>query len=305
MSDMPTPRPVPESAETPISLYIDIADGQVADIEVVARAAIAFSEAIKELIFIFDPSLEVRVEFASGTPGSLSLNSIIRSLKAKAEQRPILAAAASTVLLWFGNYAFNEVIDEIRGKDELTEQQLDTIATKVATAIEKRAAQPLVQRVYEELESDRAITGVGASTIPGVRPKHIIPRAEFAAKAEMAILPEMVESRRRSRKRRERVVIISPVLLQSPTRRWRFKHAEGEFGAPIKDAAFLNDLITGRVVLPMTGGVELDVLLETEEELQDRVWVPIEYVVWEVYERHFPPVQGNLLAPPPNEDGNR
>lgn len=56
----------------PINLYLDIEPGQVADIEVVARAALAFSKTIKEVVFVLDPSLEIRVEIASGTPGSLS-----------------------------------------------------------------------------------------------------------------------------------------------------------------------------------------------------------------------------------------
>jgi hypothetical protein len=56
----------------------------------------------------------------------------------------------------------------------------------------------------------------------------------------------------------------------------------------------------------MTGGVELDVLVETVEELRDRVWAPVEHTIWEVYERHFPPVQGDLLAPPePDRDGDQ
>lgn len=290
-------------AEAPVSLYIDLEKGQVADIEVVARAALAFSAAIKDLIYVLDPSLEVRVEIMSGTEGSLSLNSIIKSLKKKAGEKPVLAAAVAMVLSWFGNYTFDELMDALRNKGELSDAEMQEIADKVVISLERRVAQPHVRRVYEELGSDKAVKGVGATTVAGERPRSIIPRAQFEEKAEGAILPEVTEVRRRSRKRKERVVIISPVLLSSATRRWRFRSAEGEFGAPIKDTAFLEDLITGRVVLPMTGGVELDVLMETEEELQDGVWVAQEYTVWEVLARHYPPVQGNLL-PPPEEDGD-
>lgn len=293
-------------AEAPISLYIDLEPGQVADIEVVARAALAFSEAIKEVVYILDPGLEVRVELASGTASSLSLNSIVRGIRERAQERPMLSAAIAIVLGWFGNYTFDELMDLIRGKEEISAEQIEEIANKCADAMQRRIAQPQVQRVYEELGNDRAVRGVGATTAHGERPRDIIPRDQFSSKAEGAILPETTEMRRRSRRRRERVLIISPVLLQSPTRRWRFRGPEGEFGAPIKDAGFLNDLIAGRLVLPMTGGVELDVLVETVEELRDRVWAPVEHTIWEVYERHFPPVQGDLLAPPePDRDGDQ
>lgn len=43
---------------------------------VVARAALSWSAAIKELAFVLDPSLEVRVEIDSGTQCSFSLNSL-------------------------------------------------------------------------------------------------------------------------------------------------------------------------------------------------------------------------------------
>lgn len=293
-------------SEAPVSLYIDLKKGEAADIEVIARAALAFSTAIKDLIYILDPSLEVRVEFVSGTEGSFSLNSLIKSLKDRASERPILAAAVVMVLTWFGNYAFDELMDQVRHKGELSDAQMEELADKVAVAIERRVAQPHVRKVYDELGSDPAVTGVGATVIAGERPRSIIPREHFAEKAEGAILPEIFEVRRRSRKRKERVVIISPVLLASATRRWRFRSSEGEFGAPIKDAGFLDDLISGRVVLPMTGGVELDVVMETEEEFQDGVWVAQEYTVWEILARHFPLVQGSLLSPPDKDgDGDR
>lgn len=280
----------------PLSLYLDLEPGEVADIEVVARTALAFSAAIKELVYISDPGLDVRVELASSTAGSLSLNAVIRSLKARAEERPILAAVAATSLLWFGNYAFNEVIDHIRGKDELSDEDVQRIADRVTANLAGRVAQPQVQKVYQELERDKRIKGVGATVVAGERPKSIVPREEFARRADPAIITNVTTETRRSRKRRERVLIVRPVLVPG-MRRWRFNSAEGEFGALIKDEDFVANLLAGRIRLPMIGGVELDVLLETEEELQDGVWMPKEWTVWEVYGPHYQPLQGGLFPP--------
>ncbi len=68
-------------AQAPISVYLDLEAGRVADMEVVARAALAFSAAVKDLAYVIDPGLDLRIELQSGTEGSLNLNTILRNLK--------------------------------------------------------------------------------------------------------------------------------------------------------------------------------------------------------------------------------
>src|SRR5947208_9697632 len=88
--------------EAPVSLYLDLQPGQKVDLEVAARAALAFAAAIRETAYIFDPSMTVRVELLSGTDGSLSLNSLIRSIKLRdLVTRKRLIALAITATLWF------------------------------------------------------------------------------------------------------------------------------------------------------------------------------------------------------------
>jgi hypothetical protein len=62
-----------------ISLYLDLKPGQKADFEVVGRTAAAFAEAVKEIAFIIEPGMEVKLEFDSGTEGSLSLNALLKN----------------------------------------------------------------------------------------------------------------------------------------------------------------------------------------------------------------------------------
>jgi hypothetical protein len=66
--------------EETITLYLGLKAGQRADFEVVGLSAAAFAEAVKEIAFILEPGLEVRLEFDSGTEGSLKLKAIIKSL---------------------------------------------------------------------------------------------------------------------------------------------------------------------------------------------------------------------------------
>jgi hypothetical protein len=71
------------------------------------------------------------------------------------------------------------------------------------------------------------------------------------------------------------IIILSPVLEVS-NRRWKFATAQGEFGAAVKDRAFLERIVAGQTAVRMRGGVELDVELETKERLVDGVWAVVE-----------------------------
>ena len=107
-------RELPEA--TPVSLYVDLEAGQKPDLEAVARAALAFASAIRETAYIFDPSMTVRVELVSGTDGSLSLNSLIRSIRpGDVITKKRLIALAVTAALWFthetGRWTYDEVLN--------------------------------------------------------------------------------------------------------------------------------------------------------------------------------------------------
>jgi len=59
------------SLEETITLYLGLKPGERADFEVVGRAAASFAEAVREISYILEPDHEVRLEFDSGTEGSL------------------------------------------------------------------------------------------------------------------------------------------------------------------------------------------------------------------------------------------
>lgn len=263
----------------PISLYIALEEGQKADLEVVARAAEAFVEAIRELAFVLDPALEIRVELLSGTESSLSLNSLIRIIKGDSVAELSVKAVIFAVIWWFTQHtlewSFDKVMDEITGQSSptvhISEDDKNDIATKVVKAIEGRVAQPQIQRVYRELERDPAVSGVGATQNPDRKPPTIVPRDKFAISGGYT---EVLETpTRRRRVTIERLLIVSPVLKKGK-RKWKFAFREGEFGAPIKDEASMQMLLSG--VLPMREGIEIDAELETVEEKRGTVWVPVE-----------------------------
>lgn len=288
-----------------ISLYIDLAPGHRADLEVVARASLAYSAAIKEVAYVLDPSLEIRVEVISGTEGSLSLNSIIRSIKDRADRRT-LKAIGLIVLGWFANdlrsYGVSEVLDSLLKPEvtvTLTQDDIDQIARQVSKALETHLAKRHVEVVFRELERDPAVKGVGATRTPGARPDNIIPRDRFRERGGLDNFTEETP-RRRARCSQERVTLVSPVLLPGQ-RKWRFSFHEGEFGATIKDPEFLDSVLFGRSI-PMAAGIQMDVLLETKEEFQGGVWIVKERNVLHVFGIDPTLKQGSLRFPSARQD---
>jgi hypothetical protein len=285
--------------EEPISLYLDLEPGSIADLEVVARASLAFASAVKEVAYILDPSMQVSLRFASGTEGSLSLNTIIGTIKEKATDPATLTAIGLVVLSWFGTdirqYIVSHALDEaLKTEHKLSQEEIHQIAESVSKMIDEKVAKHNVQQVYRELDKDPSIKGVGASQEVGKRPANIVPRSEFAARLSVEDITSSIESR--TRESSERVTLISPVLLPG-NRRWKFSFHEGEFGAPIKDETFLNEVLQGRYPLTMRTGIELDVVLQTKEEKENGVWVIKERNILEVKKTYPVPTQENLELP--------
>jgi hypothetical protein len=268
-------------SEAPINLYFDLERGQSADMEVAAKAALAFADALREIVYSLDPTLTVRVELASGTPGSLSLNAVVRAIK-EAKDRPLTVGTAAIIaILWLtgevGSWTVNKVLDHLTGPDappaaaSLSEQDRADLADRIARKLNEGAAKRQVQQVFREAERDPAIKGVGASAVHGHRPTSIVPRREFARRAGVGIMTQQTTTRRTFVERMH-VELISPVLVQGD-RRWRFRGPKGEFGAPMKDIRFAERVLSGTTTIPMVAGIEMEVEVEITEELRENgVW---------------------------------
>jgi hypothetical protein len=292
----------------PVSLYLDLEPGRVADMEVVARTALAFAKAVRDLAYVVDPSIELRIELSSGTPGSLSLNSILRNLKNKDGEALTLKAIGSVILIWFSihalDYTFEQVADLVTGKgheeQRFSPEQKRELQEIVGKAVNDKVAAQHLQGVYREIERDPAIKGVGATRTPGERPAVIIPRSEFRARAGLGGGPVEQTVNRRVNVEHIRVGLISPVLLPG-NRRWKLRSGQGEFGAAIKDQDFIERVLTGTTAIRMKAGIEMDVELETTEEFKNGVWEVQERNVLRVDNLIEPPSQGDLGLPAPED----
>ena len=64
-------------AGTPISVYLKLQEGELADWEVVSKASIELIEALKDLAAFADPSAQLKVTLQNSEEGSLRFNAIL------------------------------------------------------------------------------------------------------------------------------------------------------------------------------------------------------------------------------------
>jgi len=307
---------------TPVTFYIDLEPGELADIEVVARSSLAFASAVREIAYIIDPSAELRITLASGTEGSLTLNSFVefakkgRSKAKKALWAAVIVCAASfaqdlraalveRLLKSDDIRQVFEVIKDYTGIDlasegsGLSDDDAKRIGKQVVEILKTDTDIEAFRPVFREALRDEAIKGVGVGLEHRERPKQVVPRERFAELAGSSEIEDL-DGGKRIKTGAETVRLISPVLLQGD-RKWRFMGRDGEFGAAIKDLVFLEDALTGRHPIPMVYGVEMDIMLQVTEEKQDGVWKPTERKVLDVLAVRPPLTQAEMDLPPPKK----
>lgn len=289
------------------TLYLDLVPGETADLETVSRASLAFAAAVKEAAFVLDPSLTIRIGVVGESEGSLSINAILRPVgKFAAKQKPVLTAVFIASLSWFIGYTVDIAADqagleatildtarkigiEISDEDGMTDEDIKRIAEKLIDLQKREQRNIYVQRFYQELEQDEAIKGVGIGSNHGERPEYIVPREEFSLRGR-GVSPTP-EAQRRYREDITRLTLIRPYLAEDSDHVWSFLSPEGQISAYVQDKAFLHDLLSGRLKVPMISGLTMDVKISTQERLQNGVWVVQRRDILEVRRARLPPHQ--------------
>ncbi|MBY3474085.1 hypothetical protein HFN78_24705 [Rhizobium laguerreae] len=285
-----------------ISLYIELKEGEKVDLETAARAALAFDAVLKEIAFSIDPFSAIRVELESGTEGSLSLNSIIKSVSGRFTQTQ-LTSIVGGVMFWFAqetaSWTYSAILDEVNTQPEihqsLTKEEVEAVAKEIAKILDSKVAEKQVGKVYQELQRDDAVKGVGVAVERDKKPRYIVPRSEFQQRGRIITGSESTGSRTETTV--QTLTLVSPVLIKGK-RKWKFRQQKFEFGAPILDEAFLDRLLSGREPIPMSDGIAMKVKLTVKEEKKDGVWQIVDRSIDEVIEVIQPPKQYDILGSP-------
>lgn len=300
---------------TPLSLYIDLRKGERADLEVVGKAAIEWVRMIQEAAAVIDPFLEVRVELVSGTEGSLNLNSILHAVRGVIDSPIKLKAIAAGVAVFFAmetaSWAVNKGLDAIwewlwiqipELVESLTEDERVEVADAVTRIASSQTTQNKASKVYAELQRDPSVSGVGVSFQPGVRPTIIVPRSEFENRAGNI---EIVTETRVTRITPSRVTLtLTSPALSDDDNKWRFRFAGKTLWALMDDEDFRARISPGSNSAPkMLIGIEMDVDLESHEELQENgTWKVIDHHVVRVRTLREPSSQNDFFGSAPKDD---
>lgn len=274
-----------------LSLYLELEDGQSADLETVSRGVLAFIEAVQEIARYIDPFSDVKIELIGTTEGSLSLDTKIKFRTASGTKEITLRALIIICMAWIGTQAVTYIAGKeiasaweyVFGTDEVSVSDADKqdISERVIKGLAARVGERGMKQLYAELEKDPAVKGVGVSKKPGVRPADIVPRSQFSRRSgAQATETPAVKTRRRVET--ANVILVSPVLTPDRKRRWKFRIGRHEFGAPIKDEYFLDALYSGKHPIIMKGNIQMNVRLETQEKFENGAWVETDHIVWHV-----------------------
>ncbi len=274
-------------ASAPITLYLDIPEGQHGDLEVVAEASIAWARTIKEVARVLYPDVTIRVEVLDADEGSFGLNAKIRiDPKHKALLIGILAGAATHFSLETVDYFYEKFLDSIFDSKGVPQVVDPAEKERVASAVARGAGRKPAEQVFRALQTDPTIEGVGVSPTPERKPDSIIPRQAFLERGGYRV-SDVEDLRERVRPERIEAVLIKPVLVPKTKRLWRFQTPSGEFGFLMRDHAFVARLLDGTETIPMVAGVILDVDVDVTEHLVDGLWKPKARAITRVWGHRF------------------
>jgi hypothetical protein len=247
--------------------------------------------------------LDVRLEFDSGTEGSLKLKAVLKSLETKDGRRAALLSIIGTIGVMLVNdvrgYGVGKILDHFfatEQRKELSDQDIERIGKAVVDVNKGKIAKAPVQQMYKQLERDKNIESVGAITKPDDKPSQPVPRSSFSEKAGIAATIE-TSTKTRTISSTEKLTLISPVLL--PTDRvWRFRSPIGEFGYFVKDEKFLNDGLHVRLHLGLKQGIQITAEIDTKEEFEGGVWAPKRREITKIVRIHRKVETDDLFAQP-------
>lgn len=290
--------------DTEIGVYLDLFDGQIADIEVIANVAISLAAAVREAAYILDPSASIEIKLDSAPKASLNLRSVLRVSGVDADKAEgLLKTVIVLLIIWFGDnvsgFMFDRWLNILFPKDQsesLTDAELKAIEDAVGKALRNGEAANHVRKIYRELEKDPAIRAIGVTPDPDSKPTTLVPRGDFSQRAtpSSTIDPGALT---RDIPVRETVTLISPVLMPGD-RRWKFSSRGGVFGAPMRDGEFLERILSGTHHIKMVSGIEMDVDINRKEVKKDGVWEIKEIEITKVHNVRMPPSQGELPIAP-------
>ena len=274
-----------------LGFYVAVRDGQFADLEIVASAAISWAQSIKAAAAVIYPQETIRVSLIAAEPGSSrwlarieqsNVNKLAEEAKTKWQKVPAiiqftigLAVAWPTTIVPAIDY-YGQQIWEVARALGLDDQEIADATVKADTARSNPSVEAPQKQVFKTLQRDPNITGV-ASGIPigkGWKPP-LIPASQFAEADGLFSNPEP-EPFERTLPLTLDVFLVTPQLVKEP-KTWRFRQ-EGlpPFGAVMRDKVFLAALDRNEIRESMRTNIPMKIKIEVRQRLIDGEWTDVQ-----------------------------
>jgi hypothetical protein len=265
------------TADETLSLYFELREGEKADLEVVAAAALAWVEGIRAAAKAIDPGADVRVEVVDAKESSLLLNNLVKWLETRVEpqlerierggERLKRTRKLAAGLAFFLLVTAPATWDLYFGDGDFTEEDRAALLELTELARQDESVQSARRKFYKSIERDPSITGVGVKERPDDKPIIVVPSDRFAEGGGLWDQEEFVQERTIFKELE--VILVRPALTKTP-RAWTFKIAGlPEFDATMRDPAVLR---RGGLPEEMHDGITMIIRLKIEEELVDGEW---------------------------------
>lgn len=263
-----------------LSLYFQLANGQKADLEVVASAAIAWVESLRAVAQSVDANSDVKVELVDAEEGSLVFNTIIawfdRTIGDKLERvhdgfhamprgRKLALALALFIIVTGYPTAHFYLGDDLTDEDRaLLEEIVEQVRGDPAVETAKR-------KFFRTVEREPAITAVGIKEHSDDRPLVMIGSEHFAEAGGLWSEAEE-DAQERVVTHVLDVVLVKPALVHTP-RSWTFK-PEGlpEFDAVMRDGVVLQAIRDSGFPERLREGIPMTIRIEAREVLVNGQW---------------------------------
>jgi len=265
-----------------LSLYFDTAPNELADLEVVAAAAIQWAQGLKAAATAVDPDYDYRVNLVAAKPGSSNwiakieasaINQQAKRVERGWKKLPLvmrlgigLAVAVPITIkptyeYWTGHDGFSDA----------QKRELKEIYEKAAT---HESVQAHSKAIYKTAQRDRKITGIGTGVPEGDhwRPPATVPANQFAQADGLFEAQQQVQGDRIIPQTLD-VVLVTPRLENAP-RAWTFRQEgiPGTFNAVMKDKKFLAALERRTIRETLRVDIPMRIRMEIKQHQVDGEW---------------------------------
>ena len=289
-------------AEPDLVLQFGIEEGRSPNLESVARALLAWNEAVQTAVAAIDPTARVVVELAGVEHGSQRYKQYFRRYDDFAQK--VEEGGQEYPYLWQHTKALGRLIAGgilIAGVTYIvTPDDTTPILEEIRDILREDAGtKRCSQQFYEILQEEPAICKMEVFEGNDPTPVYSVPRSEFSHRSGL-FEPQEDEQDIELTKPRVvtwEVVLVKPVLVGKP-RRWTFARDGIEFSALMTDRAVLQALHDRTLAIPFAEGVMMQIEVSYKERLEGDVWLPLGDTrkVTKVLSPRVPAAAGPLFA---------